>query len=118
MAGSLLEGQAPHQTLCSNSTAFWGTSGGAADVAEDDQKIQLFIHAFNQIKEAVIRQAARFWQWLGTGWMWRQATGVNDPNEIIQKSWGSENRVLRIHEPFMPVGIPVLLDSTIRCSMT
>lgn len=39
-------------------------SGGAADVAEDDQKIQLFIHAFNQIKEA---------------------TGVNDPNEIIQK---------------------------------
>lgn len=25
--------------------------GGAADVAEDDQKIQLFIHAFNQIKE-------------------------------------------------------------------
>ena len=25
--------------------------GGAADVAEEDQKIQLFIHAFNQIKE-------------------------------------------------------------------
>ena len=25
--------------------------GGAADVAEDDQKIQLFILAFNQIKE-------------------------------------------------------------------
>ncbi|CAK9028619.1 outer dynein arm-docking complex subunit 3 (Coiled-coil domain-containing protein 151) [Durusdinium trenchii] len=35
-----------------------------ADVGEDDQKIQLFIHAFNQIKEA---------------------SGVNDPNEIIQK---------------------------------
>eukprot|EP00913_Durusdinium_trenchii_P030940 g28978.t1 len=41
------------------------TSGAVpADVGEDDQKIQLFIHAFNQIKEA---------------------SGVNDPNEIIQK---------------------------------
>ncbi|CAJ1413529.1 unnamed protein product [Effrenium voratum] len=40
------------------------TAGTAGDVAEEDQKIQLFIHAFNQIKEA---------------------TGVNDPNEIIQK---------------------------------
>lgn len=38
--------------------------GSPGDVAEEEQKIQLFIHAFNQIKEA---------------------TGVNDPNEIIQK---------------------------------
>ncbi|CAE7794643.1 ODA1, partial [Symbiodinium necroappetens] len=37
--------------------------GSPGDVAEEEQKIQLFIHAFNQIKEA---------------------TGVNDPNEIIQ----------------------------------
>ena len=36
--------------------------GGAADVAEDDQKIQLFIHAFNQIKEA--RCQARRWNLL------------------------------------------------------
>ena len=33
--------------------------GGAADVAEDDQKIQLFIHAFNQIKEVPRPQRGR-----------------------------------------------------------
>ena len=81
-------------------TAWWHNAwtkwcqvlGGAADVAEDDQKIQLFILAFNQIKEVEVRCGI----WVqgkvvllhpgASGMMWSQLAGRQLESMIPMRS--------------------------------